>query len=170
MSEGEKYIMMQTLLELKWKGSKKHRSEHHLGKLHVKTTPFKYARFAEAIEARSGSLPPLANAFAIDVEPHAHERPLLQVHCPKCDSQRTSKGLKLQRVTNSSNLKCQLCSVVSNTKDWACSCVLKWRKCPRHTMVEAPGRATPSGTNPLTCEDPTHHHRSRDGSSRTMSS
>ena len=98
MTEGEKEAMMQTLLELKGKGSKKNKSEHQMGRLQIKSTPFSYTRFAEAIEARSGSLPHLANAFAVDAEPHAHEKPLMQVLCPKCGSQRSSKGLKLQRI------------------------------------------------------------------------
>ena len=63
MSEEEKDLTMQTLLELKGKGTKKHKSQHQMGNLHVKKAPFNYARFAEAIEARSGSLPPHVNVF-----------------------------------------------------------------------------------------------------------
>ena len=134
-----------------------------MGRLIIKNSPFRYTRFAEAIEARAGTLPQLANAFAVDAEPHAHEKPLMQVYCPKCGSQRTSKGLQLQRVTNFANLKCQLCGDTSNTKDWACGCGLKWRKCPRHIFVEAPSRSVlpkrPKRTDPRGSEAPPPKHR-----------
>ena len=137
LGEDEKDLTMMTMLELKGKGSKKQKEQHQGGKLVIKKAPFKYGRFADAIEARSGVFSRRSNAFAThDCQEHAHERPLLQVHCPNCGSHRTSKGLNLKKVSNFANLKCQSCNETSSTKNWACGCGEKWRTCTVHSICD----------------------------------
>ena len=104
--------------------------------LKIPRTPFKYGRFADAIQARSGMSTCRTNAFAAAsvFQPKAHVRHLLQVHCPNCQAPRTSKGLKLNMVTNHAELKCQICNETGITKHWACVCGEKWWKCPIHVF------------------------------------
>ena len=64
LDDDEKDLTMMTMLELKGKGSKKQKEQHQGGKLFIKKAPFKYGRFADAIEARSGVLSCRSNAFA----------------------------------------------------------------------------------------------------------
>ena len=145
LDEEEKRITMQILLELRGKGSRKQVELHEKGKLMVKKTPFTYGRFAVAIEAKSGTLECRTNAFAASIQDKAssHLRPFLHVHCPSCQFPRSSKGLNLNMVTNHAKLKRQSCKETVNTKNWACNCGEKCRKCPVHELTDFHPKVSP---------------------------
>ena len=98
LTQAEKEMVMEVIVELKGKGSKKNLEAFKTGKLAVKRAPLKYGKKAEPIEARPGILQMWTNAPAADTFFNQHSEKLLTVVlCPGCQTAKSTKNLALKR-------------------------------------------------------------------------
>ena len=61
-----------------------------------------------------------------------HAIRLRHMSCPKCSKIIEVKKLKLVKGAQFSNLKCQACDEITNSKFWRCDCNQLWHKCCIH--------------------------------------
>ena len=122
--------------------------------MQLKKAPLRYGRQADPIEARSGSLTDWVSAPAADVIlATTAPKTLCEVYCPDCGERKCTKGLKLKKMTNFSNLRCQVCTTVTSAQNWSCTCGFKWKKCPTHELRElAPRICRPKLSRPSDCK------------------
>ena len=151
LTQCEKELVMKILMEMRGKGTRKHEEAHRTGKLQFCKAPLRYGLQADPIEARSGSLTDWTNAPAANVIfGTAAPKTLCEVYCPECGQRKCTKGLKLQKLTTFSNLRCEGCTGVISAKKWSCTCGFKWKKCHVHESpdfsqkVYGPKRSRPS--------------------------
>ena len=131
--------MMKTILALRGQSSKKQKEAFERGMLWVKRAPLRYSRTDLPIQDLVGSLEDRCKASAADQLVHKDESNLehLKVlHCPSCQSKKSTRNLKLKTRSQVSNLKCEMCCQTTNAVKWSCNCGLKWQKCERHELRE----------------------------------
>ena len=137
LTQTEKDMIMEIIVELRGKGSKKNLEAFRKGTLATKKGPLRYGRKAEAIEARSGLLQNWTNAPAADNVLNIYPEKLLTVVlCPGCQAAKCTKNLALKRKSQYSNLKCDICRDTFSARNWSCRCGYLWKKCPHHAMAE----------------------------------
>ena len=62
------------------------------------------------------------------------QRFIVQICCPTCNVRTRADRCKRWRTQFFSNLKCLDCGEIASTREWRCTCVCLWRKCPIHQM------------------------------------
>ena len=134
LTDVENELIMEAILALRGKASKKQKDEFQNGKLRVKRGPLRYGRLNEPVEDLVGKLSSRVNASATDLLTKFKTKAniLEKLFCPNCQHHRSTQKLKMHSMSQASNLLCESCGQVTFAYKWSCCCGLKWQKCEVH--------------------------------------
>ena len=136
LSDAEKGLVMEAIIALRGKTTKKQQDAFKNGNLWVKRGPLRYSRLNDPVEDLVGKLNPRTNASAADVLDQIKMSPKLLkvIRCPSCQNPKSTKNLKLESKSQYANLLCEICCNVSFANTWSCECGLRWQKCGSHEI------------------------------------
>ena len=127
LKEEERVLIMKTLMNLRGKGTKKHREAQAKGKLLVKQAPIRYSHVMDPVEDLVGRLQTLTNTSAANfMYKDENTMKLEKILHPKCMESKSTKGFQIKFKTRFSNIQCERCTEISNGKLWSCECGVCW--------------------------------------------